>query len=526
MSGRRRRIASLFVAGLLVSLAIGSGIGPAAPVGTAEAQSVVDCSWYDSTLWGYTMMMTRTAVGADTGCRLVQSDPDDAAMADVYAGARTIHESQTTALAVVDNRLTDARSPAMTEAKIAMVHAHSAGKNETEATRAAHAAIEEYYSPIVANLNALWGQKVGYWNYSAHAEIQSSGSFGAWVGGESMPLTVTDGTYHPTLVNRSLTLPNGSEVPTVAIHGTLDGSAYDLHYSGDAYLSGDNATAHPDAVGNEVVYSHLTEQTYHVLLEVPSQTQEDWAYDRLSDIVPTTGVSEPSDTLHYYHDSVYAEIEQLQANVDPLVNATYQQYDPDEIDTTDVLSPTELASRAATEYNSTGYYAFLASQFAMMGYAGNLPTSHVVEYNGTTYNGSVFYTGDDLSGLETGRLYDPADYAGAFVMAYQDGTESATLDLEGPFTIVEMIDTRTGETVSNATMAEYTYETTNATELLAELERLVDAREEIVAEDTPASGGGLFDGLDSFLDSLLSGTPTRLLLLAGAVVGIVLLGEG
>jgi hypothetical protein len=514
-----RRFAAIALAIMLVAVAIGGGLGPS-PVGSAEAAGpLADCSWYDSTYGGFTAVMLQTISG--TGCTIGDdADPGTAAMGDVYASATTLQSTQDTALSMVDNRLTDARGPAYAEAKIAMVEEFKAGANKSVARQAAYDAIEDYYSPIVANLDTLWTQKVLYWNYSWHAEVQSTGSAGAWVGGENLPLDEVGGNHYPNITHRQLTLPNGSTVPTVAIHGNLSGTWYDLHWSNNESLSGDLPTKHPDPSKNQLVYSHTSDYTYLVFLEAPASGSESWDYDRLKDISSTSGVNEPDDTFEYYHAKVYDEIAQLKTNIDPLVNKTYQQYEPSELDTTGLLSPTELASRASTDYNSTGYHSFLAAQLAMMGYSGNIPISHTVESNGSTYNGSLFYTGDNLTEIETGVTYDPANYTGSFVMAYQLENGSEMRDLTEPFTVTEQINTQTGETVANASIEQYAYSTNNASNLADELSQLIEAREDLLGE-TPSNssgGGGLFASFGSFLDGIIPSIPSLSNLPGGAIL--------
>ncbi|PSQ57655.1 hypothetical protein BRD22_01665, partial [Halobacteriales archaeon SW_8_68_21] len=95
-------------------------------------------------------------------------------------------------------------------------------------------------------------------------------------------------------------------------------------------------------------------------------------------------------------------------NLAVAIEETLANYDANELNATDFLSPTEIASRASTDYQETGYYGFAATTLAAQGYSGNLNTSHTVALaSGETVDGTLFYTGDDLTQIENGTQYDP-----------------------------------------------------------------------------------------------------------------------
>lgn len=525
---RVRRSASITAALVIVIAALGGGFGPVSPVGVASAEVLPDCGWEDASIWGMSKMLYRTSIDADTGCRVDLSFGEDTTAAlDLYAGGMALHESQETAVATVNNRLVDTRAPAYTEAKIAMIREYNAGGNESEVRESAYDAVDEIYSPIMVNLNSLWIQKVEYWNYTWRAEVQRDNSYGIWAGNQNLPLEDCSGdNLCPNISDREMTLPNGSTVPTVVIHGDhFEAGLLDIHWTDEDTLAGDLPTRVPSGDDNAIVLKNDNTGDNIVLLEVPHEGSETWwVEDDFGG--PHVGIGAEDEKLHYHFNQINQQITQIKENIDPLVNDTFDQYEPGDLDTTEVLSPIELAQRGATDYNSTGFYTFHAAQLATMGYAGDIGHSHTIDSNGTTYDGTLFYTGDDVEVLEIGTEYTPSELNGTFVMSYQvDENSSDVIELEEPFVITDQTDTQTGETVENASIESYTYETVNSSDLSDELEELHQLKEELdEIADSSSGGGGFLDGLASWFGNLTSGLGTGILLVGLAI--LLLFGRG
>jgi hypothetical protein len=184
-------------------------------------------------------------------------------------------------------------------------------------------------------------------------------------------------------------------------------------------------------------------------------------------------------------------------NGDAVIDGIYGNFSQGEIDTTDVLSPSEIAGQAATNYSSTGYYGFAAAELAALGNAGSLNHSHTVErYNGETLDGTLFYTGQDSVTFSLDDTYDPADYSGSFLMATNDGI----VELTRPFTITDQVNTRTDETVGNVDAERYVYDRTSADQFKEALDQLQQVRQSFEDSESRATGIGISG--DGFLGDL------------------------
>ncbi len=195
---------------------------------------------------------------------------------------------------------------------------------------------------------------------------------------------------------------------------------------------------------------------------------------------------------------------QVTSNLETYVNETYAAYQAGEIDSTDLAAsdPTTIATQAATDYNSTGYYGLASAQLAAMGLSGNETVSHVVNTteNGSTrvVTGTLFYTGEDDQSFSTGTQYDPATLNGSVYMSVASITDGNGTELNNsggfyyvdePFTISEATDTRTGDAVNTTAMETRDYSSTNVSKLQQELETLKEQRE-FYEQQTSAAGGG------------------------------------
>jgi len=212
--------------------------------------------------------------------------------------------------------------------------------------------------------------------------------------------------------------------------------------------------------------------------------------------------------------NMQSQSDQVTANIDSYVDGVYSEYQQGELNTTDITDPQTLASQAATDYNGSGYYSYAATHLATLGYAGNMDSSVSVSTVEGTYDGTLFYTGSDQANFTVGESYDPSTMNGSVYMAVQDG-ENGTIKQLGAFTVEEATNPQTGESMDRVAVEEYTYSSTNTSNLSAELDRLRDLREDY--ESVESSGGG---GSGSGM-----GSNTMLILLAGAAAAAILIGR-
>jgi hypothetical protein len=182
---------------------------------------------------------------------------------------------------------------------------------------------------------------------------------------------------------------------------------------------------------------------------------------------------------------------QVTANVNTYVDGVYSEYQQGEINATDIADPQTLAQQAATDYNSSGYYSYAATNLAALGYAGDMGSSFHVTTANNSYNGTLFYTADDVDQFETGTTYQLSSLNGSAYMAVQkDNGNGTIIRLKEDFTVESITDTSTGEAMTNTTIESYTYDSTNSSNLADEIARLSQLREEYEQAQTTGGTGG------------------------------------
>jgi hypothetical protein len=93
------------------------------------------------------------------------------------------------------------------------------------------------------------------------------------------------------------------------------------------------------------------------------------------------------------------------------------------------------------------------------------------------------------------------NYSGVFYMAVQKDDGNASIvnleDYGSSFVIEEATNTKTGEAVNTTEVQTYTYETTDASQLQEEIDRLHELRAEYEEQVSAASGGDSSSGMDT-----------------------------
>jgi len=468
-----RKGSTLIAVGLLVTTAATTGVVPgASPVGDASAEWV-DCNLTDPLLGA----AFNTLTGADTGCRWEsgdQIDYENISKTDAYASALGVKDASESYTTTTSNFLEDTRSVAWSKAKITIVNELNNGSTVSQAKAAANQTIADYYTGVQRNVIADWNAKTYTLGY-LHTE-------------SGLALTPDGYAYIKEWDNKTYTLSDGSSMTLRAMDYSSNG---DYHVAPETTIM-PRSTADPGitTMGSIQAEDPDTGSTTHVL-----------SANAYADIL----------------DNTYNQSDQIQANVGQYADDAYAQYQAGDINTSDILDPTTIASQAATDYNSTGYYSFAAVQLASLGASGNINASHTIETgDGTTLNGTLYYTGDDApaGGWVTGQNYTVSNFTGAFYMAVQqtDGNGSIVnlADYGETFTITQAVNTQTGEELNTTQVETYTYDSTNASALADEIDRLRDLRQEYEQAGDAGGGGGI--GI---------GTEDRLII-AGAIVALIL----
>jgi hypothetical protein len=491
-----RRVAAVALASFVIVTAMLSGVGgPASPVGTVEAGYFEGCEFSDSLTF---------AIGASLGlsnqeCKFYTPDYDTSNLSqtDAYANGLALNDSQESFQTTTDNFAQDTRSVAWAKAKISIINDLNNNVSEAQALENANETVEDYY--ITQEKNALNSYSSTLLQIEYLQEMSSEAiaiddsataqDFSTWE-----DLQARQATYNSS-VNQSVKIEG--RLPYVWHTGipgyTKWSGPWPVNSSNDTDTAGGTSGA-LDAYVND------TDSSKQLVFD------GSWYHDRQT-------------TISNQHD-------QITANLVVYVNETYAAYEAGEIDSTDLAAsdPTTIATQAATDYNSTGYYGLASAQLAAMGLSGNNSVSHVVN---TTENGSarvisgtVYYTGEDSQTFTTGTQYDPSTLNGSVYMSVasiEDGNGTSLnksggfYHVQENFTISSATNTQTGEAVNTTTMETRNYSSTNVSALAEEIDRLKEQRA-FYEEQLASSGGGF--GID------FGGTGTGMVI---AIVAVLVL---
>lgn len=499
-----RRVARKAAAPAVVLLVVGAvviaGVAPG-PTGSADAASisVTSCTVGDVALGGLF-----TFLNPEDTCGIYGNADAHQDHIDAYAHGRALSESQNNYLVSISNFRDERRTASWTEGKLALVNALNNNSSLSTANRRANLSMAAYYHSQVNNYLQYYSQAASQSEYDWRANS-------SWVKYDSSSMTLvgfaTVRAPLPGAGNATLRAPVLKDTSTSTTKYMVETPGGLGHGTWNRWVPTENAS---DSLSPNTTYSSLTVESMHAA-EINNNTSQ-LASQRFTSVNTPVVYTDPtssntttvidaerySNQLLDWRDDMYNNRQDMSTFAD----SVYASYQAGELNLSDILSPTDLASRAATNYNQTGSNAFVAAELANLGLAGDLNTSVTVEtVNSTganvTYNGTPFYTADDVSSFELNKTYDPANLSGTVYLAIQQNDSAGIITLnEGPFTFVSAIDPETGANLSQISMENYNEKDTNASDLQQELERLAELRDElnqkiasISAPSAPSFGG-------------------------------------
>jgi hypothetical protein len=553
MTGRLRRA---FVLAIVVGLVAQSAVAPAmaAP---------------DDGAFGDECGRTFTELTADvlTG----QFDKSEKCEAQELAGDVTLGEQEASARALTDlrkattttirNRVEDSKTVARAKAKATAVEAFNNGSTLAEAKAQVNDSIGSYYATMQLNLWESHNTTVRQldYNYAAYNST-SVGDFAmlydeppvldGWEppypgdNADNADSLTADGSGKIRADTKTTELVNGTTVSTAAIAYIQSGTIYQY--------------GHP---ANETMGAAYDSRKRMNLFQVKA--------DHSSDPTTTGDVTNAWYVMSYQeykwiaaNDAIETAHSDVKTNANTYVENLYATYDnSSDLDVTEVLDPLTLAQEYNTDYNSTGYYGWLASEIGLSGLEGDVNSSFEITYTprenhtptslGLDGNETTYAFIDGESANMSGTLFtewSPAKTSGSFVsgetyntsstsksvlfVEQVDSNSSRIVELNGTFTIDSLTDVKSGDAVNETTLDQENYQTFNASSTKAEMEDLKQYRENILESyETTSSGGGgttvstggWFDDIASWFETALSGVGIGLLALAA--IGVFLLNS-
>jgi len=444
----------------LVGLLLGAAIGaPTGPVGTVAADpSYGDC--YRASggsalldLMGLNSSEIDDITNVDKACgrEALENITDSKA----YTSGVELHASTDMHLNTVDNSMEDARSVAWAKAKIEIVEAMEQGENASVAKSQAKDAVDEYYTLRQKNLvEKAWANAYAIEDISNSSSVTEYYLSGDNQWADASSVSVADGTW--------ITYADGSGTFPPKINSQAAGASRSV-----SWLS--------------------TESDYRVSFNGSN-----------------SGELYQPDNFKARFDEMADQSNQVNNNVDTYVDNVYAEYNEGDLDASDIAesSPTAVASQAATDLNSTGYYGYASAALRSVGVAGPTNTSHIVTLeDGTQIEGTLYVTDTDNFSVSTGETYDPGNFSGSvFItvaeLTYENGTAVKGSELASQFhpvqqnfTVESATNTKTGDAVEVTTGEDKDYTSNNASKLKQELEEMQEARAYWQAQATLASGG-------------------------------------
>ncbi|GGK56668.1 hypothetical protein [Haloarcula sebkhae] len=439
---------------------------------------------------GETMMpsivqLDRTGLPGETTVNTTNTDAEQIEL-DVYQSALTLETGHSLYHDSIDNNLNDAQTVALIKGKNAYIQSLNNGSTKAVAKTEAHRAINEYYARMQVNLIARWDTSVSTIHHLNSTVVNESGVSGDVV---SIPLEdVNDGDVSDMIGIKmsgvgttSVPLVNGTSATAMTLKAQGGDSA-----GGYGYVSTIGPTDGVTEVarfesninGNDPAFDATATR-----ITVDSPPSGDGRIDAMRFNQTSAAFNE----IETQHSAALAQI-------DTVINGTYDSYQRGEINNSDLVDPYVLANQQSAGDDFQGW---AASQLTLMG--TNSPEnfdqigSFEISNDGSEYEGVLFSQTNPASGqFESGNSYNASTLRGTQYVV----TSDRIVELHGGFSIGNITDS-SGEQVQNVTIEKTTYKTTNVTELKQQYEDLAYKRAQIEAREKAlkqSAGGGLLGG--------------------------------
>lgn len=505
-----RAFAAVFVAIVVVSAAIGSpAIMPdrSGPVGEAEAFACggicIATGAGIAVGMGAGYVVNEYLSGDDTSSTYIKSDAHETEV-EVYEHGRTIDSGRETVNTIMENQVQDgSRNIAWAKAKKAVISEMNAGANESDAAAAGRQAVADYYSSMQINLVNQWNdeiRKVQYINnvYVGHDSLSSD------YGGPIYFMYDDNGAEYNYITD----VPNATYIVTTANGTNLTATVVETHEFNSPSTEENFGPTPPSVIAfnGSGDYSHESFGNPFQLV--------DHSYNESA--VPDVTIHNMSRTHEVYQATMDAN-SQMASNVDLYTQNLYQEYNAGDLNVSDIPDPSTLSQEYATDYNSTGYYAYAGADLALMGVGSGVNSTMTFDLNGTTYEGTLYtnWEPESTNGtFVTGYTYNISNVnqsTPVFISTQSEGLMLVTED----FTITEMVDEHTGEQVNETSLETYNRQTENVSLTMDELNSLLELSNDLDQEQAAAAGSSSSD------DGLSLTDEQKALLVAGLALVLI-----
>lgn len=490
VSERLRRLGIVLLVLAVVAQPI---VGSAAAASSSETPEECERSAFDAAKWVAPLVGVADEAYHQGECTEAQAH-QNATHTDIFASGLTMADMQESSQVGLGNNLEYSRTVVRAKAKAEALKAFKNGSNLTSTQSLVNKTVEEYYATLQSNLiethNSQYNQLI-YNQEAANQEglgivyVEGSNNGYEDLGEPTDIAYVVGGGDWGRFTNHTAQLVNGSNVS----------------YRGAKFRT----------VKNE--FTDSFDDTAEFGIENPTNSSQHYVvYDG-----------------EYYKDS-WTKIQSMSSGVKSNASAwtsdlyaTYDNYS--ELNIEEIVDPLTMAQEFNTNLNSTGSYGWQAAEIGLTGVEGTVNESFAITYSpnenhtldgalvgglngsgersyiytaGETYNLSgTFFTAwspNSTNGsFVSGTTYNTSN-AGSpvmFVVQTENGTHTA--ELQGEFTINELTDVTTGETINQTTLENKTLQTWNASFTRDEMRSLLEYRDDVSGTySTGGSGGGGF----------------------------------
>lgn len=355
--------------------------------------------------------------------------------------AATMRDGDSRALDMAWNQLENARDVAWVEAQAAAIEPMRNGKSEEEVRQVASDAAAEYLSGTVeSNVLNHWNAQVTKLEdiiarMKEHSDIDAM--VGAQQFGEDVDLTskavsmLVDATnnqpYQRAIgaVEEEYTMLNG-DTKTIKAIETINGTATELETDTPLSPVHDfalNGTAEFDEI--RIITANHTTGASALWLKSKPQDPQTWSAQTAES--NTTAWKDQS-TLNKWMivlDRLQTIYDDARANVREWASEAYGSLQAGDVDMTDVISPTAMASEMSTRYDETGHFAYAAAGLAALNLSVDYENIMTLQLSdGSTFQGTLFV--DGAFEWSVGETINPSNVDGAIYCAVDASTYSRT----------------------------------------------------------------------------------------------------
>lgn len=470
-----------------------------------------DNNWACTTLTGYILPNCQPVIGVDPG-----GATDSEVHTSIINAALAAVDNREQVLGSVRTRLNASYGVAMAKAKVDAMIDLNEGRAESIARSNASDAVRDYYTQIQSNILSYRNRHALKINASINEVERTSGLSYSDI--FRVKLNHNPGA-NANGIRLSYDTPQDMRVK--AFNVTLyDGSNMTI-YQPQAYIVVDTYSGYGCSKSLVREWVNLTEkiQFQHYGTNSACTLENSKTTYSGFKVVDLEG-----NTSFYLDPTTYAstinEVEDTRiraiSNVETIVNDIYGKYAGGEINISKSLGPLEVLKTASTSYQSTGYFDYATLTAKQMGLNTNGTFAFTVEWSPEGVNKTYKDTGQLFladgafnSTIKAGKQYNVSDQT-VWLTRKNDAGKIVQEDLNGTFTVTQMTNKKTGETVTKTSVQDIKVYDANVSDLKQQFDKLREQLEEYKAETGGGAGGGF--SLGSFFSSP-AGIGTSILIL-------------